>query len=303
MKNKMKKNELSGIIVPVITPVDSEDRVDEKSFRKIIRYLINSGVNGIFVGGSSGEGTLLTEREWTRMVEIAFDENKGMVSLLGGAMDTSAKKVKEKIKLLEKIGYKYFVVTPTFYIKLTTPDEHLRLFSECREVSDRIEMVAYNIPDCTGSEIPVEVLCECARRGWIRYCKNTSENMDYFKRLVSEGKKAGLKVLCGTEVDMAEKLLAGAVGIVNVCANYEPETYIRAFQSAAKKDINELMKMQERIRFLREKLLLTGDCWIAGIKYAMSTIGMGSEKPVSPLQPANEKQKKIIDEITRQRSM
>ena len=297
----MDKNELSGIIVPVITPVDNDDCVDGAAFRKVIRYLIDAGVNGIFVGGSSGEGPLLIEKEWLRMVEIAFDENNGRVNLLGGVMDTSTKKVINKIKLLEKIGYKYFVVTPTFYIKLTTPDEHLRLFSECREISDRIEMVAYNIPDCTGSEIPVEVLCECARRGWIRYCKSTYENMDYFKRLISEGKNAGLKVLCGTEVDMAEKLLAGACGLVNVCANYEPETYIRACQAAAKKDVNELMKIQERIRFLREKLLLTGDCWLAGIKYAMFSIGMGSGKPVSPLQPANEQQKKIIDEISKKK--
>ena len=85
----MKKAELHGIIVPIITPVDADDRVDEGSFRKIIRHVIDGGAHGLFVGGSAGEGPLLTEMEWTRMMEIARDENGNKVSLLGGVMDTS----------------------------------------------------------------------------------------------------------------------------------------------------------------------------------------------------------------------
>jgi dihydrodipicolinate synthase/N-acetylneuraminate lyase len=101
---------------------------------------------------------------------------------------------------------------------------------------------------------------------------------------------------------MADKLLAGAVGAVNVCSNYEPETYVRAYSAALKKDREELAKMQERVKFLQQSLCLGGPCWLSGVKYAMSTLGIGSGKPVSPLQPAPENQRKIIDEITRKKS-
>jgi len=293
----MKNNELHGVIVPIITPVDSDDRVDESSFRKVIRHVINGGVHGLFVGGSAGEGPLFTEKEWIRVMEIALDENKNKVSLLGGVMDTSTKKVKEKMKLLKQIGYEFFVVSPTFYISLTTPEEHFRLFSECVDANSGMEMIPYNIPGNTHSQIPVEVFHECARRGWIRYCKDSSGDMEYFKGLLA----GGLKVLSGSEVDLAEKLRAGAVGAVNVCANYEPETFVRAYHASLKKDREELTKMQERVEFLRQSLCLGGPCWLSGIKYAMSTFGIGSGKPVSPLQPAPEKQRKIIDEITREK--
>ena len=291
----MGNRELYGTIVPIITPVDNYDRVDESSFRKVIRHVIEGGVHGLFVGGSAGEGPLLAEKEWTRMMEIAQDENGNRVSLLGGVMDTSTKRVKEKIKLLKQMGYEFFVVSPTFYLSLTTPEEHFRLFSECIDVESGMEMVGYNIPQNTHSQVPVEVFYECAKRGWIKYCKDSSGDMEYFRRLQA----GGLKVFSGSEFDLADKLLSGAVGAVNVSANYEPETYVSAYSAALQKDREELAKIQKRVDFLYQSLLLGGPCWLSGVKYAMSTLGMGSGKPVSPIQPAPEKQRRMIDEITR----
>ena len=293
----MKNSELRGIIIPIITPVDGDDRVDEDSLRKIIRHVIDRGVHGLFVGGSAGEGPLLTEREWTRLMEIARDENGNKVSLLGGVMDTSTRRVKEKIKLLKQMSYEFFVVSPTYYLSLSTPEEHLRLFGECLDAGGGMEMVGYNIPQNTHSQVPVEVFQECARRGWVRYCKDSSGDMEYFRRLHA----TGLKVFSGSEFDLVDKLLAGAVGAVNVCANYEPETFVRAYSAAMKKDREELARMQERVDFLRQILCLGGPCWLSGVKYALSTLGIGSGKPVSPLQPAPENQRKRIDEITKKK--
>ena len=56
----MQNDELKGLIVPVITPLDPEDRVDPNSFRKVIQYLKKVGVHGLFVGGSAGEGRVFS---------------------------------------------------------------------------------------------------------------------------------------------------------------------------------------------------------------------------------------------------
>jgi 4-hydroxy-tetrahydrodipicolinate synthase len=293
----MRNRELYGVIVPIITPVDAHDRVDENSFRKIIRHVIEGGVHGLFIGGSAGEGPLFAQMEWTRMMEIARDENGSRVSLLGGVMDTSAKRVKEKIRLLKQMGYEFFVVSPTFYLSLSSPEEHFRLFSECADAGSGMEMVGYNIPQNTHSQVPAEVFHDCLKRGWIQYCKDSSGDMEYFRRLQG----LGLKVFSGSEFDLTDKLLAGAAGLVNVCANYEPETYVQAYSAALKKDRQELAKTQARVDFLRQRLCLEGPCWLSGVKYAVSTLGIGSGKPVSPLQPAPEKQRKMIDEITKEK--
>ena len=91
----MNNRKLHGVIVPVITPLDAQEDVDEAAFRKGLRRLIHAGVHGIFVGGSAGEGPLLVDAQWRRMVEIAFNEVGDDVPLLAGAIDTSARRARE----------------------------------------------------------------------------------------------------------------------------------------------------------------------------------------------------------------
>jgi 4-hydroxy-tetrahydrodipicolinate synthase len=295
----MTVSELAGVVVPAITPVDDEDRVDETAFRKGLRRLIDAGVDAIFVGGSAGEGPLLAEREWERMATIAHDEVQGAVNLLGGAIDTSTRRVRAKMRILSQLGYPYCVITPTYYITLRHADEYLRLFGECAEHADGMEIVAYNIPSCTGSVIPADKVIEMARRGWFRYMKESSGDFDYFRRLVVEGGEVGLRVLEGEEPHIAKGLLAGAVGIVPVCANYEPATYLAAYRTGLARDEMALAGLQERIIEVRRQLLFVGPLWIAGIKYAMSLLGVGSGVPVSPLQPLTAEEQAKVDEFTR----
>jgi 4-hydroxy-tetrahydrodipicolinate synthase len=296
----MTDSELAGVVVPAITPVDEEDRVDEAAFRKGLRRLVDAGVNAIFVGGSAGEGPLLADREWERMATIAHDEVRGAVNLLGGAIDTSTRRVRAKMRILSQLGYPYCVITPTYYITLRHPDEYLRLFGECAEHADGMNIVAYNIPSCTGSVIPADKVIEMARRGWFGYMKESSGDFDYFRRLVVEGAEVGLRVLEGEEPHIAKGLLAGAVGIVPVCANFEPATYLAAYQAGLARDEAALTGLQERIIEVRKQLLFVGPLWIAGIKYAMSLLGVGSGVPVSPLQPLTADEQAKVAEFTRQ---
>ena len=89
------------------------------------------------------------------------------------AIDTSSRRVCEKVKTLSEIGYRHFVVTPTYYIAIKTPEEHLRLFGQAKEAAGNMEMIAYNIPQCTASTLAIETICKMAQRGWIRCCKPT----------------------------------------------------------------------------------------------------------------------------------
>ena len=291
----MNPDGLSGVIVPVITPVDDEERVEEATFRRILRRLIDAGVHALFVGGSAGEGPLLVTREWQRMVEIAHDEVNGALPLLGGAMDTSTGRVKEKIRHLAKTGFKYFVLTPTYYYNLQAPGEHLRLFTESAECGAGMDMIVYNIPSAVNTQIPVEVVVELARRGLTKYCKESSADIAYFRRLMAEAAPLGLKVFMGEEPNIAEALLNGASGIVPVCANLEPQTFVRAYEAGLKKDKAELARLQERILLVRSHLPRLAPCWIAGVKYSVAVLGLGSGRPVSPLQPLTDAEKQKLE--------
>ena len=88
-----------GVIVPVITPVDQDEKVDEKAFRAVIKRCLDAGADGIFAGGSSGMGPLLTRSQWQRAMEIAKDQTSGHI-LMGGVMATSTSRALEQIQVL-----------------------------------------------------------------------------------------------------------------------------------------------------------------------------------------------------------
>jgi dihydrodipicolinate synthase/N-acetylneuraminate lyase len=291
----MSNAELRGVVVPVITPITKKEDVDEPAFRKQIRRLIKAGAHVIFVGGSAGEGPLLADSQWRRMVEIAHDEVGNAVPLLGGVMDTSARRVCEKIAFLKKTGYRFFVLTPTYYISMKAQSEALRLFEQAKKVAGKMEMVAYNIPQCTGSMLAPETMCAMARRGWVRYCKDSYPDFAHMTKLLRLGKAAGLSVLAGEEPFMDRAVMMGAKGIVPVCANYDPEGYVALYEAGIRRDKKALAKLMPELMERRRILLTTGVNWIAGMKYAMSVLGIGSGACVSPIEPAEAKRKKLID--------
>ncbi len=291
----MATGDLHGVITPIITPVDDEDRVDENAFRRQIRRLIAAGIHGIFVGGSAGEGPLLTDGEWLRMAAIARDEVGEQVYLLGGAMDTSTRRVTAKVRALRGLGYGHCVVTPTYYLALWHPDEFLRLFSECVNHAGEMDVIAYNIPSCTSSTIPVDVVLELAQRGWIRRIKESSGDLPYITRLIREGASVGLSVLQGDERHMPAALKAGAVGIVPGCSNVDPHAFLGAYRAACVGDDAELERCAARIAAVREAVALAGDQWLSGIKYAVARLGIGSGRTVSPLQPLTAAQQAAIE--------
>ncbi len=289
------KPSLSGIIPPILTPTDAHDNVDEKALRGHIDWLIARGVTGLFVSGSAGEGPILTDREWTRLAEIVFDQAKSRVPCLLGVQDSSTRRVLDKVRIAREIGYPYYVCTPTYYIPCRTHSEQLRLFSACVEAAGDMELVAYNIPQLTNSTVSVDTFCDLARRGWIHYCKESSGNMPFLTDLITRGREVGLHVLMGDEANAANGLLAGAVGLVNLCGNIEPATYVKLCEAVKRHDKAGAEAAQARINEIVRTVVLNSPSFVAGPKYVLAKRGFGIGRPLSPGEPISDAEKKVID--------
>jgi 4-hydroxy-tetrahydrodipicolinate synthase len=285
---------IRGVIVPVVTPVTARETVHESEFRKVLRRCMAAGVNGIFVGGSAGMGPLFPDAEWQRLMTIAHDEVGDRCALLAGVMTPSTGCALERIRVLDTIGYRTMVVTPTFYLTLRRDEEFLAHFAACRAATN-MEMVLYNIPSCTGSSIPVKVLIEAARRGWTRTCKESSGDRRYFADLLKKGAAVGLEMLQGNEPDMAWALARGAAGLVPVCANYDPAAFVAAWQASAYGDAAALRRAQAWIDVLREHLVVGDKNWLAGVMHAVARVGIGSGRPLRPLQPVRGAEQRRMD--------
>ncbi len=286
----MDKQSLHGVVVPIITPTNAQERVDEQGLRSLIRRLIAAGVRGIFAGGTAGEGPLLTFAEWQRLAEIAYDECGSKTSLVTGVMETSASRVIEKVRVLRQVGCRGFVLTPSFYIAARSASEQLRLYAAAREAAGDMEMIAYNIPQSTGVALDVGMVCDMARRGWIRYCKESSGDVAYFRDLVKRGKDVGLSVLAGDEVTLVEELKAGAAGIVPGTANIAPALFVRLFDAATRADWEAVTRLFAKLQPVRAPLVGGPASWVTGFKHAASLMGIGAGKALAPLEPMGPEQ-------------
>lgn len=295
-KESEEKKATGGVIVPVITPVDENENVNEQAFRAVMRRCLDAGVEGIFVGGSSGMGPLLADSQWQRAMEIAWDEVGTDGILMGGVIATSTRRALEQIAILDRIGFPAMAVTPTFYISLSRESELLAHFGACRQVTD-MQMVVYNIPGCVNCNIPVETIEEMTLRGWTDLIKESSGDREYFHQLLNICQEQGVGVMQGNEPDIEWGLSIGAAGIVPVCANYEPQTFVTAIAAAKRGDKHLLALAQQRASAIRDVLGVGRKNWISGIMYGMKTLGIGSGVPLLPLQGLTPDEKAPIDEL------
>ena len=114
---------LGGVIVPVITPVDERDCLDKDAFAKMLRRLVAAGCMGFSLAVRRAMVRCWPMPSGGGWWEIAHEVVGDQVPLLAGAMDTSTRRVLEKIAFLRQAGYRRAALTPTFYIRTTTSSE------------------------------------------------------------------------------------------------------------------------------------------------------------------------------------
>jgi 4-hydroxy-tetrahydrodipicolinate synthase len=273
--------------------------IDESAFRSLLRRCHDGGVHGLFIGGTAGLGPLLTDQAFTQVLEIAHDEIRDELPLLAGVIETSTPRAINRIRQVEALGYKQFVITPAFYLAIHEHREFLAHFAACRDATD-MDMVLYNIPACTGSCIPIETILEMRRRGWVTTIKDSSGDMSYFAELCQRGREYGLNVFQGLKPDLQRLIELGAAGIVPVPANLDPRTFTDAWNAACGPDPGTLAPLQSRIDRLWDTLV-KGTDFMSRTLFALSELGIGSGHVMKPFAAGPEIEhygiRRVIDDI------
>lgn len=70
---------LHGVIVPLVTPFDHQNRIDDAAMRQVVDFVIAKGVHAVMVGGTTGEGMMLSLAERKHQLETVVEQTKGRV--------------------------------------------------------------------------------------------------------------------------------------------------------------------------------------------------------------------------------
>ena len=271
---------LKGIIVPIVTPIDEEELIDEEGLRSQVDFVIEGGVSGILAWGSNGEFYMPEEDELERGFKIILSEAAGRVPVFFGIGAVSTKKCIRLAKMAESCGASAVSVLQPMYIK-PTEDE---LFNHFRRIAQAVPwtpMLLYNNPGRTGypiSQAAVERLAHEVDN--IVGMKDTSGDITQTEEFIRRNRDVGFKVFGGKDTLVYASLCHGAAGAVCTTANYMPELVVSIYDKYRAGDLEGALEAQFKLNPIR--LSMDAASFPVASKDMANLRGRNVGKPYSP---------------------
>jgi 4-hydroxy-tetrahydrodipicolinate synthase len=252
----------------MISPLTAGGTIDAAGLAAHVDRLIEGGVDGIFVLGTSGEGPLLGVDHTRQVIQRTAAAAGGRVPVLAGALEPSTLRTTEAIRIASDYGADAAVVTTPYYIE--ADDSGIR--DHFLNVASRspLPVVLYNIPSKTHHTLTPAIVAELVGTPNIVGIKDSHGDWDAFQRLLAL-RRPGFSVLQGAEFLSARSVLAGADGLVPGLSNVFPALFAALLAAGRAGNSEEAQALQAQADQLGT--LHTHGHWLACLKYAVSRVG------------------------------
>jgi 4-hydroxy-tetrahydrodipicolinate synthase len=240
-------SDLSGIIPPVLTTFDDNEEIDEQSMRREIRYLLDAGVDGITVGGSSGEGEKLSLDESCRLASMVIDEVNGAVPVIMGVIRDSTRDVITYGKALREIPGLYGLqITPVHYSKPPREPGMLRYYQDIGEAI-QMPIIIYNV--VRWNLIDVSTLLKLSEQEWVVAVKQSAGDIERLANLLERVHTLGspLRVLSAIDTLLYPSFTLGAHGSVASILTVLPRLTVALWRASQAGDHERARELHERI--------------------------------------------------------
>ena len=285
-----------GIIPPMITPLRPDFSLDIARTERLIEHLIDGGVHGIFILGTTGEFAGLSSAVKSDLIQITCQQVKGRVPILVGVTDCSFTESVDLAAIAHKYGAEAVVAAPPFYMNIGQAE----LINYYQKLADVVELplFLYDMPSHTKINIEVESAVKLSKHPNIIGIKDSSGKIENFQALCEAFKQQPeFKIFVGPEEFLAETLKIGGDGGVTGGANLFPKLYVALYEAFQKKEYDTVKKFQETILFLSNNLYQHGtyqSSYLKGLKAAMSFEGLCEDNFAPPLFSYTQSEKSIL---------
>lgn len=243
-----------GVFPALVTPFTSGDKVDEKTYRELIRFVLPH-VNGVVPCGTTGEFSSMTIEEKKRVIEICLDEVVGRVPVLAGTGCQSTRETLALTRWAKDAGVTGALVVAPYFLKPAFNE----VFDHYRQVDGiGLPLVLYNIPQCAGTHY----------RWWtaegmglafdhIVGMKDSSGDMPFFMAAL-EKLRGVIGLFCGHDEVAGAALLAGGDGVILASANLIPHIWQEIYQAAQEGDVEFVQRRAKEIQILSRLVVRKG---------------------------------------------
>ena len=279
---------LTGLIPPMVTPLDAKRRLDKKGTRNMVHHLLKGGVDGIFLLGTTGEGPHLSYAVREELVKTVCGLVKGRVPVLVGITETDLDDAVAFAAKCKAYGAAAVVAAPPYYFKLTQA-ECVAWFAE---MADRLPLplVVYDMPAHTDTIIEPATIAKLAAHPNIVAMKDSSSIIALFNkfRIALEPYAEKFSLFMGPDEAMGEAVLLGADGGVCTGANLWPAQFKAMYLAAKAGDVETVRRLQRFTTMSSYLLYGLGQGQIGflkGVKCALAEMGLIQNVLAAPFAP------------------
>ncbi len=210
-----------GIIPAFYACYDKDGKVDAEAVRALTRYFVEKGVNGLYVGGSSGECIYQSVAERKLVLENVVAEAKGKLTIIAHVACNNTADSQELAAHAESLGVDAIASIPPIYFKLP-PYAIAKYWNDMSAAAPNTDFIIYNIPQLAGVSLSVPLLKEMLKNPRCIGVKNSSMPTQDIQMWLDEG----AIVFNGPDEQLICGLTMGAIGGIGGTYGAMPELYI-----------------------------------------------------------------------------
>ncbi len=286
----MAEMRIGGIVPPMVTPFDESEELMEPELRSEVRYLIEeSGVHGLAVGGSTGEGQTLSTDELRRAVGTACEEAAGRVPVIAGVIVDSTRQAIERGRAVADLGVRALQVTPVHYLFRPSDEMMLHHFDSIAQAVG-LPVLIYNVVPWSycSPELLVRIICEV---DGVVGVKQSAGDLKLMADLLLELGQRGI-VMSAVDALLYPSFCLGADGAIAAILAAVPELCVALWDAMAAADHQRALVLHQRLLPIWNAMV--GDNLPANVKTALALQGRPAGGPRAPMARSSPVQAEMI---------
>ena len=277
---------IKGVVVPILTPIDENEMIDEQKMREQVDYVIEGGVLGILAFGSNGEFYVIEEDEMERGLKIMVDQSAGRVPVYFGIGAISTKKAIRLAKMAVANGAKGISILQPMFLK-PTEEELYEHFKAIAQSVPETPVLLYNNPGRVGYTMSGNLVDRLAHEiDNIVGMKDTSGDITQTAEFIRRTRDVNFKVFGGKDTLLYASMCHGAVGGVCTAANFMPELITDVYNKFVENDLKGSLEAQFKLNPVR--LSMDGASFPVAAKDMANLRGRNIGVPYKPNLPTKE---------------
>ena len=228
-----------GIIPAFYACYDDDGNISPDRVREMTRWLIEQGVKGLYVGGSSGECIYQGKEERKVVLENVMAEAKGKITVIAHVACNNTADSCELAAHAESLGVDAIAAIPPIYFKLP-PHAIAKYWNDMSAAAPNTDFIIYNIPQLAGVSLTVPLLKEMLKNPRVIGVKNSSMPTQDIQMWIDEG----ALVFNGPDEQLISGLVMGAVGGIGGTYSVMPKLYVELYRCVKAGEMAKALEIQ-----------------------------------------------------------